>query len=394
MLNADKLIAAEFPFLLLNLKMSLTVLVGTYNLNQRLLEKDLTTWLFSPTSQSLPEKPDIIAIGFQEFNEYPNAFLNINNKNRIKYCEEMIEKAILNYTNEQYFKIRSSIFNGLALVIYVRNEEIKNEIKSIEVEQVGVGPIWAGNKGAIVARLNINDTISVCFICAHLAPHSHNVVERNKNFKSIIERVIFIDKSTIYDNDYVFLFGDLNYRIEIKAEKKEHLMNLLNTNEYQTVIEYDQLNIEKRKGQAFNGFQEGEIKFPPTYKYYVGSTEFNSSKRIPGWCDRILYFSSRIESIKLNHYTSNNDYITSDHKPVSALFTINYESLDYYNNNNKINFFTNYNFKIDKWRFMKKVVGNFVIKIFGSLWMLFWTKWTKIIVASTGIFIGWYFIYS
>ncbi|CAB4445651.1 unnamed protein product [Rhizophagus irregularis] len=369
MLNADKLIAAEFPFLLLNLKMSLTVLVGTYNLNQRLLEKDLTTWLFSPTSQSLPEKPDIIAIGFQEFNEYPNAFLNINNKNRIKYCEEMIEKAILNYTNEQYFKIRSSIFNGLALVIYVRNEEIKNEIKSIEVEQVGVGPIWAGNKGAIVARLNINDTISVCFICAHLAPHSHNVVERNKNFKSIIERVIFIDKSTIYDNDYVFLFGDLNYQ-------------------------YDQLNIEKRKGQAFNGFQEGEIKFPPTYKYYVGSTEFNSSKRIPGWCDRILYFSSRIESIKLNHYTSNNDYITSDHKPVSALFTINYESLDYYNNNNKINFFTNYNFKIDKWRFMKKVVGNFVIKIFGSLWMLFWTKWTKIIVASTGIFIGWYFIYS
>ncbi|PKK79794.1 DNase I-like protein [Rhizophagus irregularis] len=306
----------------------------------------------------------------------------------------MIEKAILNYTNEQYFKISSSIFNGLALVIYVRNEEIKNEIKSIEVEQVGVGPIWAGNKGAIVARLNINDTISVCFICAHLAPHSHNVVERNKNFKSIIERVIFIDKSTIYDNDYVFLFGDLNYRIEIKAEKKEHLMNLLNTNEYQTVIKRDQLNIEKRKGQAFNGFQEGEIKFPPTYKYYVGSTEFNSSKRIPGWCDRILYFSSRIESIKLNHYTSNNDYITSDHKPVSALFTINYESLDYNNNNNKINFFTNYNFKIDKWRFMKKVVGNFVIKIFGLLWMLFWTKWTKIIVASTGIFIGWYFIYS
>ncbi|CAB4388819.1 unnamed protein product [Rhizophagus irregularis] len=374
--------------------MSLTVLVGTYNLNQRLLEKDLTTWLFPPTSQSLPEKPDIIAIGFQEFNEYPNAFLNINNKNRIKHCEEMIEKAILNYTNEQYFKISSSIFNGLALVIYVRNEEIKNEIKSIEVEQVGVGPIWAGNKGAIVARLNINDTISVCFICAHLAPHSHNVVERNKNFKSIIERVIFIDKSTIYDNDYVFLFGDLNYRIEIKAEKKEHLMNLLNTNEYQTVIKRDQLNIEKRKGQAFNGFQEGEIKFPPTYKYYVGSTEFNSSKRIPGWCDRILYFSSRIESIKLNHYTSNNDYITSDHKPVSALFTINYESLDYNNNNNKINFFTNYNFKIDKWRFMKKVVGNFVIKIFGLLWMLFWTKWTKIIVASTGIFIGWYFIYS
>ncbi|GES85260.1 inositol polyphosphate 5-phosphatase OCRL-1 isoform X1 [Rhizophagus clarus] len=342
--------------------MSLTVLVGTYNLNQRLLKKDLTNWLFTSSSQSLPEKPDIIAIGFQEFNEYPNAFLNINNKDRIKHCEEMIEEAIFNYTKERYFKEISSIFNGLALVIYVRDEGIKSKIKSKDVEQVGVGPIWAGNKGAIAARLmvsNINDTISICFICAHLAPHSHNVVKRNKDFKKIEEK------------------------------NKEHLIDLLNAKKHQSVIEFDQLNIEKRKGLIFNGFKEGEIKFPPTYKYNVGSIEtFNYSKRIPGWCDRILYSSSRIESIVLHQYTSNNNYITSDHKPVSALFTI---SLDRGNNNNIINWFTKYNFKIDKWRFIKKIIGNFVIKIFGLLW---WLVWTKIIVALIGIFVGWYFYYS
>jgi phosphatidylinositol-bisphosphatase len=382
--------------------MSLTVLVGTYNLNQRLLKKDLTTWLFP---QSLPEKPDIVAIGFQEFNEYPNAFLNFNNEKRIEHCEGMIEEAIFNYTKERYIKEIRSISVGLVLVIYVRDEGIerkKNKIKSIDVEQVGVGPIWAGNKGAIAARLMINDTISVCFVCAHLAPHSHNVMKRNKDFKSIIERIIFNNKSnnqrkediTIYDNNYVFFFGDLNYRIEIETMKEEDLMNLLNANEYQSVIEFDQLNSEKRKNEVFNGFQEGEIKFPPTYKYYVGSTKsFNHSKRIPGWCDRILYFSSCIESIKLHQYTSNNDYITSDHKPVSALFTINYEFLD--NDKNNINYFTKYNFNIDKWRFIKKVIGTLATRIFGLLWLLFWTKWTIIIaVALIGIFIGYYFIYS
>ncbi|RIA94500.1 Endonuclease/exonuclease/phosphatase [Glomus cerebriforme] len=385
--------------------MSLKILVGTYNLNQRSLEQDLKPWLFSlgTSSLSLSEKPDIIAIGFQEFNEYPNAFLNINNENRIKHCEEMIEKAIYNCTKERYFRIRRSVFNGLALVIYVRDEQkfnnserLVNRIKSVEVEQVGVGPIWAGNKGAIAIRL-IYDTISVCFVCAHLAPHSHNIEERNKNFKSIIERVIFTNKNkdeiTIYDNDYVFFFGDLNYRIEIGSLTETKLMNLLNTNQYQLVIPFDQLNIEKRKGQVFDGFQEGEIEFPPTYKYHIGSTRsFNTSKKFPGWCDRILYYSkqSNTESIILHQYMSNNDYTTSDHKPVSALFTINYAPLTSHDNTvTKL-----YKFKIDKWRFVKKIVGNIAIKIFGFLWWLIGTKTgCGILALLISILIGWYLIY-
>src|SRR2546421_8912853 len=136
-------------------------------------------------------------------------------------------------------------------------------------------------------------------------------MERNKNFKSIIRRVIFTnmlnkEHITIYDNDYVFFFGDLNYRIEIGYLTKANLMNLLDTNQHQSVIAFDQLNIEKGRGQVFNGFQEGEIKFSPTYKYYIGDkNSFNVSKRTPGWCDRILYYSRSIEAeqIILHQYT-------------------------------------------------------------------------------------------
>src|SRR6266540_4667441 len=222
------------------------------------------------------------------------------------------------------------------------------------------------------------------------------------DFKSIIKRVIFtnnnhpdeefsefndvtlIERSkstpykkyhTIYDNDYVFFFGDLNYRIEIDYPSLtiSRLMSLLNTNQHQLVLPFDQLSIEKRKGKIFNGFQEGEIKFPPTYKYHIGTIDsFNTSKRTPGWCDRILYYNKHdgddTEPIILHQYVSNNDYTTSDHKPVSALFTIKWIPP-----NLQTTTFT-FNIKIDKWRIIKKVIGNFATRIVGLLWWLFGTK--------------------
>ncbi|EHK98085.1 putative Type II inositol-1,4,5-trisphosphate 5-phosphatase [Glarea lozoyensis 74030] len=51
--------------------------------------------------------------------------------------------------------------------------------------------------------------------------------------------------------------------------------------------------ISSRQKKAFHdGWREGPITFPPTYKYDVGSVGmFDSSekKRVPSWCDRIVY---------------------------------------------------------------------------------------------------------
>ena len=44
---------------------------------------------------------------------------------------------------------------------------------------------------------------------------------------------------------------------------------LLKDDEYRDVlIANDQLSLERKKGNVFNGFQEGAISFNPTYKYH------------------------------------------------------------------------------------------------------------------------------
>ncbi|EPE36080.1 DNase I-like protein [Glarea lozoyensis ATCC 20868] len=60
-----------------------------------------------------------------------------------------------------------------------------------------------------------------------------------------------------------------------------------------SLLPHDQLKRMQRQKKAFHdGWREGPITFPPTYKYDVGSVGmFDSSekKRVPSWCDRIVY---------------------------------------------------------------------------------------------------------
>jgi inositol polyphosphate 5-phosphatase INPP5E len=95
-------------------------------------------------------------------------------------------------------------------------------------------------------------------------------------------------------------------------------------------------------GAAFKGFKEAKIIFPPTYKYDVGSQQFDTSskQRAPAYTDRILYKyklpplgfrrqsamnadgrpNSPPSPIKCIAYDSVQSIVSSDHKPVWALF--------------------------------------------------------------------------
>jgi len=56
------------------------------------------------------------------------------------------------------------------------------------------------------------------------------------------------------------------------------------------------LTIERKIGRLGFHFKEGEILFPPTYKLLKNDDAYDTS-RIPGWTDRVIYYSKEEESL-------------------------------------------------------------------------------------------------
>lgn len=85
------------------------------------------------------------------------------------------------------------------------------------------------------------------------------------------------------------------------------------------LLEQDQLLKELRNNPSFRlrAFAEAPITFAPTYKYDRGSSEWDGSekKRIPAWCDRILWRARSEDRVECTQYRRWEPTI-SDHRPV------------------------------------------------------------------------------
>ncbi|KAL8973045.1 MAG: hypothetical protein Q9183_000213 [Haloplaca sp. 2 TL-2023] len=107
--------------------------------------------------------------------------------------------------------------------------------------------------------------------------------------------------------------------IVIKAIRSGNLAKLL---------ERDQLLVSQRKNPAFGlkAFVECPINFNPTYKYDVGTDQYDSSEknRAPAWCDRILYRGTgKIKQLDYQRH----ELRVSDHRPVTATFKLRVKSV-------------------------------------------------------------------
>ena len=118
--------------------------------------------------------------------------------------------------------------------------------------------------------------------------------------------------------DCVFWAGDLNFRIDLPRD--EVIQKLANNT---SILEYDQLNNLRCTGKIFRNYSEMDIHFPPSYKYNLGTDDWDDVKnRTPSYCDRVLYKhlpTTRVEPVK---YDSIQVIKDSDHKPVWALFNV------------------------------------------------------------------------
>ena len=116
----------------------------------------------------------------------------------------------------------------------------------------------------------------------------------------------------------IFWLGDLNYRVDLE---RNDIVKKIEEQDWNGLLVHDQLTVERAQGRVFEGFDEIPIYFAPTYKYDPGTNNLDSSEknRCPSWCDRILY---RGENITPLLYRAHGDCLISDHKPVSAWFSI------------------------------------------------------------------------
>ncbi|KAJ8401993.1 hypothetical protein AAFF_G00372280 [Aldrovandia affinis] len=188
----------------------------------------------------------------------------------------------------------------------------------------------------------------ICFLNCHLPAHMRNAEQRMDDFETILQQQQFEGGASmgVLDHNVVFWFGDLNFRIEgydthvVKSSIDNNVLSLL--------WERDQLNMVKQSAPILKGFMEGPLIFPPTYKFDVGTHTYDTSakKRKPAWTDRILWrlrasaspgpthnaalqrgltsWLSNGTKVTQHAYQSHMGFTISDHKPVSAIFSLQF----------------------------------------------------------------------
>eukprot|EP01060_Flectonema_neradi_P021284 TRINITY_DN2884_c0_g1_i1.p1 TRINITY_DN2884_c0_g1~~TRINITY_DN2884_c0_g1_i1.p1 ORF type:complete len:405 (+),score=63.31 TRINITY_DN2884_c0_g1_i1:102-1316(+) len=264
---------------------SLLVRICTWNVAEitaaNLIKCDLIkSWVRGKENDS---SADVIVIGLQEVDMSANALVREKTKKGGKWGK-MLSQAL---SNENYTLVDSRQLMGLALFLFCR-DEIEMHLENVEVVTAKTGFFNRfGNKGGVCARFWLNGR-SFCFINSHLAAHHSKVSRRNKDHDRIVNIAAFTHQpQQIMSHDYVFWFGDLNYRLNLTRDEVVNSLGL--TSKEILMSSHDQLSNEMQRGRVFFGFREPPIAWAPTYKCIKNCEGSYSNKRSPAYCDRILY---------------------------------------------------------------------------------------------------------
>ncbi|XP_047313376.1 type IV inositol polyphosphate 5-phosphatase 7-like isoform X2 [Impatiens glandulifera] len=240
----------------------------------------------------------------------------------------------------KYCLVASKQMVGVFLTVWVRSE-LREHVTNIKVSCVGRGLMgYLGNKGSISISMLVHRT-SFCFVCSHLTSGQKegDELRRNADVSEILRKtrfpqvinmkaaggdILMKSPETILEHDRIIWLGDLNYRIALSQRSAKALVEMQN---WRGLLENDQLRIEQRHGRVFQGWEEGKIYFPPTYKYSYNSDRYSvdnqhvhhhpkQKQRTPAWCDRILWYGEGLH--QLSYVRGESRF--SDHRPVYGIF--------------------------------------------------------------------------
>lgn len=317
----------------------INVFCGTYNVAGENPDESLASWL-----RINDKEIDVYAVGFQEVVDLTTTSLLLKtdwNEKETAWTDAVNEELLnpKNFKSKKYKLLSRLRMFGLYLLLYA-DEKLceKKAITEIYTSYVATGMLTVGNKGSVGISLKIYQT-RIVFVCSHFAAHTEQLQKRNSDFRSTRQYLKFQDpdqeSSSSIDldqHDIIFWFGDLNYRID--QVSLSETLKLINMSWFDELIKYDQLTNERNRYSVFESYNEGEIKFKPTYKYILkedmyekqaaalqneAETGVNSKVKLPSWTDRVLWKTSN-NKVELIQYSCVNTVTISDHKPVYAIF--------------------------------------------------------------------------
>ncbi|KAK3407266.1 hypothetical protein EUGRSUZ_K03343 [Eucalyptus grandis] len=280
--------------------------------------------------------------------------------NRSNFIEDRENQMV----QSRYCLVASKQMVGIFLTIWVRSE-LRDHVRNLKVSCVGRGLMgYLGNKGSISISMSVHQT-SFCFICSHLTSGEKegDELRRNSDVMEILRKTRFPQvhgmgdensPQTILEHDRIIWLGDLNYRIALTYRSAKALVEMRNwrallendqacclaisnetfllsftlyTKNYEfgqsKILRNSQLHREQRDGRVFVGWNEGNIYFPPTYKYSNNSDRYagdirhpREKRRTPAWCDRILWYGRGLH--QLSYVRGESKF--SDHRPVYGVF--------------------------------------------------------------------------
>ena len=287
---------------------TLRLFIGSWNMNGKTPPRHLADFLLP---KNLEYVPDILVIGTQEC--FPE-----RNEWEVRLQDTLGPSHVL---------FHSAGLGTLHQAVYLRRDLIWY-CSIPETDSFNSRPgTQFRTKGAVATSFLLFGT-SFLFVNCHLTAHQENTKDRIKDFKKI-NAMLNLPRELpsrgpkhrdVSDKfDCVFWSGDLNFRLEQSRE-----VVIREVQDGASVLEFDQLNYLRQEGLIFKGYIESEITFPPTYKYDVGTNEFDTSSKLrtPAYTDRILYKSNKSTKVNAIYYDSVQDILTSDHKPVWGIWEV------------------------------------------------------------------------
>ncbi|KUL87265.1 hypothetical protein ZTR_03389 [Talaromyces verruculosus] len=271
---------------------NIKIWVGTFNVNGKGegTTTDLSPWLLGMREKD-GDNPALVVVAFQEIVELsPQQIMSTDPRPRMTW-ENSVKNCLNEYADRmgtnRYVLLRSGQLVGAALLVYVREDALG------DIKNTGLSGM-AGNKGGCAIRLEYSNT-KICLVTAHLAAGFANYDERNKDYATISNGLRFRYNRTIEDHDAIIWLGDFNYRIGLDNQE---VRQLIKKKEFGKLYEHDQLNLQMLAGRTFPFYSEGLIKFAPTYKYDLGTDNYDTSivdEVQKDKLNRILYDRHRAE---------------------------------------------------------------------------------------------------